>query len=173
MTQINRFSRPPSNTEWELMFRMYAVCTLLIFLKYTFSLFYAINWETRPQEDKDAFGAEIIPVPSNVKRRERVVGNDIENISLNLVIFWGALVIQCAANATGHGDLETTLLTYLILIYTCFRYLHTLCFLYGLQPFRTLFYALGKSCVISVACIAIRSAWKIDMSNVQYNEPVV
>lgn len=151
------------------MFKMYTVCTLLIFLKYTFSSLYSINWGTRPQEDFDAFGVEIIPVPSNLKRRERVTHNNVENVPINLVIFWGALVVQCFANATGHGDLETTLLTYLILIYTICRFAHTVCFLFGLQPFRTLFYCLGMLSVASVACIAVRSAWKIDMTNVQYD----
>jgi len=134
---------------------------------------YAVNWENRPQEDHDAFGSQIVPVPSNIKRREKVVHNNLENIPLNLVIFWGALVVQCFSNATGHGDLETTLLTYLILIYTICRFAYTICYLYGLQPFRTLFFVLGLSCVISAACIAIRSAWKIDMSNVQFEESVV
>jgi hypothetical protein len=32
---------------------------------------------------------------------------------------------------------------------------------------------LAVSCVISVACISVRSAWKIDMSNIQYTEPAV
>ena len=173
MTKINRFSRPPSNTEWELMFKMYTVCTLFMLLKYTFSVMYAVNWENRPQEDKDAFGAEIIAVPTNVKRREKLVQNNLENIPMNLMIFWSALVVQCFSNATGHGDLETTLLTYLILIYTICRFVYSICYIYGLQPFRTLFFTLGLASVISVACIAVRSAWKIDMSNIQYAEPIV
>lgn len=173
MTQINRFSRPPSDTEWELMFQMYAVCTLVLLLKYTFSSLYALNWENRMQEDHDAFGAEIIPVPTNLKRRERVAANNLENIPFNMAIFWGAFVVQCFCNATGHGDLETTLLTYIFLIYTISRILYSICYLYGLQPFRTLFYSVGLSCVISVSCIAIRSAFKIDMSNFEYQQPSV
>lgn len=173
MTKINRFSRPPTNTEWELMFKMYTVCTLFILLKYTVSVVYAINWDNRLQEDHDTFGSKIIPVATNARRREKVAANNLENIPLHLGIFWSALIVQCFANATGHGDLETTLLTYLILIYSCLRFAYTICYLYGWQPFRTLFFVLATSCVVSVACIAIRSAWKIDMSNIQYTEPSV
>jgi len=155
------------------MFKMYTVCTLFILLKYTVSVLYAINWDNRLQEDHDTFGAKIIPVATNARRREKVAANNLENIPLHLGIFWSALIVQCFANATGHGDLETTLLTYLILIYSCFRFAYTICYLYGWQPFRTLFFVLATSCVVSVACIAIRSAWKIDMSNIQYTEPSV
>lgn len=155
------------------MFKMYTVCTLFILLKYTFSLMYAVNWQNRLQEDHDAFGENIIPVASNAKRREKVANNNLENIPFHLTIFWAALLVQCFANGTGHGELETTLLTYLILIYAFCRFAYTLCYLYGLQPFRTLFYVLALSCVISTACIAVRSAWKIDMSNVHYTEPSV
>jgi len=77
------------------------------------------------------------------KRWERIVGNDVENIPIALVIMW-----SCASIVT--TDETLPFLIYAIM-FTVARVLHTFCYAYGIQPFRTLCFAIG---FIMVFCMA-------------------
>ena len=61
---------PPTSEQFNRLIQTYGVCTLIIFLKYTFSLFYAASKENHPEEDKNLN----IPEDSgDVKRKARQV----------------------------------------------------------------------------------------------------
>lgn len=150
---------------FEAMIHTYALCTLFIFTLYFGVLLYASNMAKHPPEDAKTFGAAP-PVPVDFERRDRAFMNNVENIPLNVGIFWAALVVQCIANASGNGALTTQAITGLFIAYTVFRYLHTFCYLRGLQPHRTLSFLCGNCCVFSVLICLVAAAYecKVDVA---------
>lgn len=154
---------PPSSEEWNNFIRIYAVSTVVIFTKYTLSLFYAANSGNHPAEDK----IFLLPIqPEDIRRRERQFLNDMENIPVHLAIFWAAFIIQNLQNAGGSGGRNGTLaLSISFLIYTISRALYTLCYIHGIQPFRTIFYILGTSCVIAACICLIYASTQIEMDD--------
>lgn len=153
----------PSSEEWNNFIRIYAVSTVAIFTKYTLSLFYAANSGNHPTEDKMFL---LPPQPDDIRRRERQFLNDMENIPVHLAIFWAAFIIQNLQNAGGSGGRNGTLaLSILFLIYTISRALFTACYIHGIQPFRTIFYILGTSCVIAACICLIHASIQIEMDD--------
>ena len=58
----------PTANEFNALIQAYALCTLVLLVKYTVSLFYGANPENHPAEDKLT-----AKVPDDIKRRERQV----------------------------------------------------------------------------------------------------
>lgn len=88
--------------------------------------------------------------------------NDIENIPFHTAIFWGAFVVQCFTNACNKGQNETVALTALIILYTMFRIMYTICYIFALQPFRSLVWALALFCPLVAACVMVSSAFQFE-----------
>ena len=61
----------PTNDQFNDLVRAYALCTLVLYVKYVFSLFYGANMNNHPEEDKGK--VPLVPVPEDIKRRERQV----------------------------------------------------------------------------------------------------
>lgn len=93
--------------------------------------------------------------------------NDLENIPFHTAIFWSAFIVQCFANLNGKdiGQRETVALTALIAIYSCLRLSYTMCYVFALQPFRTLCFILANCSVGGAAIVAIVSAFTLDTGN--------
>ena len=156
--------RSPSAHEWNIFVISYAASTVAIFLKYTFSLVYASNTGNHPEEDKQF---SLPPPPEDIRRRERQFSNDMENIPLQLLLFWAAFIVQNFANASGDGGRYGTLaLTSLILIYTFSRIMFTACYLFGWQPWRTIFFVMASICLFITGIFLIYSAVLLDMGKV-------
>ena len=139
------------------MFQVYAICTLIIFLKYLFCQFYGANKSNHPLEDKMG---DVLP--ANIKRRERNFANDMENIPFDFVIFWAAFILQRDAIMSRNGGSETLAVTALIVIYTGSRILFTVFYLCAMQPYRSLAFALGRLTVAITAFVMISSAFKVN-----------
>jgi uncharacterized MAPEG superfamily protein len=152
---------PPSYDKWNEMFKVYSICTLVLFVKYFLTTMWAIDSSLRPEEDKIL---PLLPVPDDIKRRQRAFLNDVENIPFHMAILWGAFIVQNYCNASGHGDNETSGLIILIIIYTAARFLHTTCYLLALQPFRSLAYMIGQGAILATCGVMISSAFKVDLS---------
>ena len=86
----------------------------------------------------------------------------MENIPFHSAIFWGAFVVQCFTNACEKGQNETLALTALIIIYTIMRILYTICYIFALQPFRSLVWMLGLFCPLVAACVMVSSAFQFE-----------
>lgn len=154
---------PPSNDKWNEMFQVYSICTLILFVKYFIITMWAIDSTTRPEEDKLL---PMLPVPEDIKRRQRVFLNDVENIPFHMAILWGAFIIQNYCNASGHGDQQTSGLIVLIIIYTAARFLFTTFYLLALQPFRSIAYMIGQGAILVTCGVMISSAFKVDMNKI-------
>lgn len=112
-------------------------------------------------------GGEPKPNPPDIKRRVRVFANDLENIPFHTTVFWGAFIVQCFVNLNGknHGERETVALTALIVIYSGLRFLYSACYIFAIQPVRSIAYIFANLAVLAAACILVASAFKIDTGN--------
>ena len=152
---------PPSDNKWNEMFRVYSICTLILFVKYFLTALWAIDSSARPEEDKLL---PTLPVPEDIKRRTRAFLNDVENIPLHMAILWGAFIVQNYCNASGYGDHETSALIVLIITYSGARLMHTTSYLLALQPFRSISYMIGQGAILATCGVMISSAFKVDIS---------
>ena len=108
---------------------------------------------------------------SLVKRKPPLISSgarehDIENIPFHFAIFWAAFIVQNLSNMSGNGDQETTALTCLVVIYAGIRTLYSLCYVFALQPWRTVFFILSQLTVATTSCVLIASAFQVDTSKI-------
>jgi uncharacterized MAPEG superfamily protein len=102
--------------------------------------------------------------PEDIQRRVRVFANDLENIPFHTAVFWAAFIVQCFANMSQFGQRETLALTALIIMYCFFRASYTVCYIFALQPMRSLAFILANLCVASAALVMVNSAFNVDGS---------
>jgi len=131
----------------------YALCAMLLFVKmFALSLYqgwHRISKRTfRNPEDAGFLGkaaaADELP---QVQRAARAWLNDLENIPIFLALCV-AYVLLDASHGAAPG---------LFLGFTASRYAHSLCYLLGLQPWRTVVYGIGIACLFGM-CAAILAA---------------
>jgi uncharacterized MAPEG superfamily protein len=118
---------------------------------------YGVNPGDHPDEDKLADK----PVPGDIKRRQRAIMNDLENIPTDLVVFWAALVVVFIGSVGGRCSEEALALTVLLPVYTSGRFLHTTFYLISLQPFRSLSFFLGFLAVLSAGGVLVSAGSKV------------
>ena len=101
-----------------------------------------------------------------VQRKERMLANDLENIPLNLVVFWGAYILQNSVNNTNsdEGQEGTQALTALFIIYTIARVGHSLCYNFALQPARSISFVIGELAFVSTLILSIYNSRLVDYS---------
>lgn len=143
------------------MFQVYAITSLILLVKYFVTIMYASNPDDHPEEDAQFIDMK---APPDIKRRVRTAVNDMENIPMHFVVFWAAFIVQNYSNASGKGQNETVALTCLIMIYTGFRGLYTLCYVFALQPWRSIAFMLSQMAVFATAIILVVSSFQVDMS---------
>ena len=135
----------------------YALCVVVLFCK-MFALSCYQGWFrlrglafTNPE---DAAVFKRAPHPAErpqVLRAARAWANDLENIPVFFALGGLAIVLQTPALAS----------IWLMAVFTFARVLHTLVYLAGVQPWRTLFYGIGILCLAGLAvlcCVTIASA---------------
>ena len=146
------------------MFQVYTLASFILLTKYFATIMYAANPDNHLQEDEITFGGNKRPPDENVKRRTRTAANDMENIPMHLAIFWSAFIVQNFCNASGNGQNETIALTCLIMIYTGLRLFYTVCYVFALQPWRTISFALSQMAIFAAAIVMVVSAFEVDAS---------
>ncbi len=154
----------PTSAQWDQMFQVYAICTLAMHIKYFVTIMYAANPDDHPEEDAKMLAGRA--TPPDIKRRNRTAANDLENVPFHFVIFWAAFIVQSWCNASGNGDKETVALTCLIVIYVALRFAFTFCYVFALQPWRTMFFMLSQFTVFATSCVLVASAFQIDTAKV-------
>lgn len=136
---------------------VYALCVLVLFLKMLaiscYQGFFRLRYRafTNP-EDAGFFHRDANPreLPQ-VSRAARAWANDLENIPLFFVL--GGLCI--AVEATGVAT------TWLFCTFTVARVMHTVMYLSGRQPWRTVAYGVGLICLLGLAGgIGLRLIWR-------------
>lgn len=129
----------------------YALSAVLLFFKmFGISLFQGWFRISRQQfktpEDAAFVGkppaAEELP---QVQRAAKAWANDLENIPIFLLL--GIAYVQLGLSATAAP--------WLFGVFVVARYVHTLCYLAGLQPWRTIAYAVGIGCTLWISVMIL------------------
>jgi len=105
--------------------------------------------DTTTIKETDAPGSKAVEAS---KRWERILGNDLENIPIALVIMWA-----CASIVTAD---ETLPFMIYAITYTVARIAHTFCYAFGIQPFRSLCFAVGFIMVFCMAFTTVAVTFK-------------
>jgi hypothetical protein len=144
------------------MLMAYAACTVALFLTAKFSNFYGANMDEHPPED--AVLGKQPPVPADIARRQRNIMNNLENVPLDLALFWAALLsVVVQAGGSGAAPAEALALTVLICTYTFARIGFTVSYVRALQPHRTICFVLGTFSSMTAAGVLLSSAARFYM----------
>ncbi len=128
---------------------VFALCVLVLFIKMLaiscYQGFFRLRHRafTNP-EDAGVFkrNALVQELPA-VSRAAKAWANDLENIPLFFVL--GGLCV-----ALGTREVATP---WLLCLFTAARVMHTLMYLGGRQPWRTLAYGIGLGCLLGLAAL--------------------
>lgn len=134
-------------------FRLYAVCTILLVIKmfavgvYTGMVRSKFKVAVNP-EDAKQFGAQLVETDHpEVARVLRAHRNDLENIPAFL--FLGLIAVLAGAPAVG--------LSICFIAFTVARFAHSVAYLKGLQPWRSMSFGIGTlSMLVLMVLIVIR-----------------
>lgn len=107
-------------------------------------------------------------VPADIKRRARVFANHLENVPMHQLVFLLTFVVQNLVNMSGYGDDGTKALCVLYVAYAVFRVGFTLCYIAGLQPYRTVLFLLSQMTVFVTMGILLKGAWTVDVSKLNF-----
>ncbi|NER61380.1 MAPEG family protein [Pseudomonas sp. MAFF212428] len=138
---------------------VYALCTLVLCFKMFAVSCYQGYWRLRfvaftNPEDAAVFKQRPQPAERyEVARAARAWANDLENIPMFFAL--GGLAIALSAPAVA--------VAWLSILFTVARVLHTLTYLAGVQPWRTLCYGVGILCLAGFAGLivaALVTAWQ-------------
>jgi glutathione S-transferase len=125
----------------------YSLCTVALFVKmFALSLYQGFHrirsLGFRNPEDARFVGKEPLPEElAQVRRAAQAWMNDLENIPVFFVL--GLVYVLTSASAS--------LAPWLMLTFTAARVVHSLVFLLGLQPWRTIAYAVGILCLFGMS----------------------
>ena len=148
--------------QWNQLIQQYTIITVVLLFKSTIVVSCAANSANHPPEDASF---NLPPPPQEIKRRDRSMMNDIENLPIHLLVFWLALIVQCFVNMVGqYGTQGTIGLTVLFTIYGAARFFYSIFYGFGLQPFRSISYIIALICVYITAALLLYSAFIFDAS---------
>lgn len=138
---------------------VYAVCVVVLFCKMFGLSCYQGYFRLRGRaftnpEDAAVFNRRACAQERpQVSRAARAWANDLENIPLFFTLAGLAIVLNTPALAT----------SWLILLFTAARVLHSLAYLACLQPWRTLAYGIGVICLAGLALMIVAQVTTADV----------
>eukprot|EP01040_Poterioochromonas_malhamensis_P001773 gene1773-1891_t len=154
----------PSSDSWNLLVIVYSVCFFILYLKYVVVIFVTADGANHPKEDGEHL-PKLIEGEHGL-RLKRLLANDVENLPMQSTIFWGALLIQIWANASGNGKHETSALTVLVIVYTISRVAYSIFYYFALQPFRSIVFMTALFATLATAVLTIINASQIDFGQI-------
>ncbi|QHG23635.1 MAPEG family protein [Pseudomonas sp. DTU12.1] len=126
---------------------LFALCVLVLFIKMLAISCYQGFFRLRHRAFTNPEDAGFFQRPANVQellpvsRAAKAWANDLENIPLFFVLGGLCLALDAPAVATA----------WLFGLFTVARVMHTLMYLGGRQPWRTLAYGVGLACLLGLA----------------------
>lgn len=132
-----------------IVLSVYALCVVALFLKMLAISCYQGYFRLRfiafiNPEDAAVFKRPVQAVERpQVCRAMQAWRNDLENIPMFIALAGLAIVLEAP-------ELPTL---WLCSVFTAVRYVHTVTYLAGLQPWRTISYAVGIACLLALAAI--------------------
>ncbi|AUZ59855.1 hypothetical protein PRJ_3252 [Pseudomonas sp. XWY-1] len=130
--------------------QVYALCVVVLFLKMflvsCYQGYHRLRFVafTNPEDAAVFRRIALAAERPQVIRAAKVWANDLENIPMFFALGGLAVALEAA----------TLPVLWLSVVFTVARVLHTLAYLRGLQPWRTLFYGIGVICLMGF-CLLI------------------
>lgn len=130
--------------------QVYALCVVVLFLKMflvsCYQGYHRLRFVafTNPEDAAVFRRIALAAERPQVIRAAKVWANDLENIPMFFALGGLAVALEAA----------TLPVLWLSVVFTVARVLHTLAYLRGLQPWRTLFYGIGVICLLGF-CLVI------------------
>jgi len=148
------------------LFKTMAINILVLFIRYAIFIQLASSPDNHPKEDHQLFGSLLKKNPNEdkVMRLTKISENDIHNMPCDIIIFLGAFIMNCFAVLNKKGESEAIALMVLICIYSFFRISFSLCYLFALQPWRSICFLFTKITPIAASCVMISLSFKIDFA---------
>jgi glutathione S-transferase len=133
-------------------------CTLIIWMKFFVTIFIqggkSIAAGTRIKEDGYMTKEEVTEEKRDADIRwKKIVQNDVENLPLAFIVFWGVKIIAIFPSSR-------LAMIILIPIYVAARILHTICFAIGKQWPRTIGFIIANLCVGAAGLIGSIDAFR-------------
>jgi glutathione S-transferase len=133
-----------------------AACNLILIVK--FFITSIIQGQKRPRAPEDASKhsthtsnattTKTETTFDDIVRWQRIVINDLENIPLTLIAMWMSYFFS-----------PDNLVTFIAaIVFTVARVLHSLCYIFHLQPFRTVFWVIGLLATLVLTCNVMYAA---------------
>jgi uncharacterized MAPEG superfamily protein len=166
---ITTMGANPTADQFNDLIRAFAVCTAALYANYFYTQMAAVDYGDHPSEDK--LEDKLIPADDAeqqavLKRKKRTFANGQENIPIHLAIFGMAFIIQSTLNAQPNkGKHSTTALIFAYCMYTICRLMFTVCYVFSLQPFRTILFLLSQLMVMMALIIMCWDAFDYDYND--------
>lgn len=131
------------------LLQLYGLCVLALFLKMLviscYQGYFRLRYRAFANVEDAAFVGRAVMVQDlpQVRRAARAWANDLENIPLFFVLGALAIALQTPDDVTG----------LLFCAFTVARAIHTLTYLGGWQPWRSLAYGVGLACLLVLAAM--------------------
>jgi len=134
---------------------VYAVCVVALFLKMLaiscYQGYYRLRYKAFTNGEDAAFLGRLANVDElpQVSRAGRAWANDLENIPAFFALAGLAIALNAAA----------VVIIWLSVVFTVARVAHTVCYLSGLQPWRTVSFVVGLVCLLGLALTVLQACW--------------
>jgi len=129
-----------------------------LFFAVKFSNFFGANMDDHPAEDS-VLGKQP-PVPADIKRRMRIIMNNLESVPMELALFWAGFISVLVQSLAGSGKEEALALNVLLPLYTAARIGFIATYALALQPARTICFVLSTFSAVAAAGVLLSSAAK-------------
>ncbi|WEL58244.1 MAPEG family protein [Pseudomonas kermanshahensis] len=132
---------------------VYAVCVVALFLKMLaiscYQGYYRLRYKAFTNGEDAAFFGRLANVEElpQVSRAGRAWANDLENIPAFFALAGLAIALNAAA----------VVIVWLSVVFTVARVAHTVCYLRGLQPWRTVSFAVGLLCLLGLVVTVLQA----------------
>jgi hypothetical protein len=146
------------------LFKTISINYMLLFIRYLLFNFLGANPDNHPKEDSKFFTLKKNPNEDRAFRLNKISENDTTNMSYDIIVFFGAFIMNCFGVLNKKGESEAIALMVLISVYTFFRISFSLCYLFALQPWRTICFVFTKTTTMIACCIMISLSFKIEFA---------
>ena len=148
----------------DYLFKTISINCLILYIRYILFNFLGANPDNHPKEDFKLFNLKKNPNEDRAFRLNRISENDSSNMPYDMIVFFGAFIMNCFAVFNKKGESEAILLIILISVYTFFRICFSFCYLFALQPWRTICFVFTKMTPTVASCLMISLAFKIEFA---------
>lgn len=152
-----------SNSNLQPLVIVYVVSTAVLWLKTKAANFYGVNPGHHPPEDVVLKLPPAVEDSVEATRRSRVIANDLENIPVDVAVFWAALLVVFIGSVGGTCSSEALALSVLFPVYVAFRVLYTYFYIAGKQPYRTASMSVSLCAAMAATGVLISAGVRVFM----------